>query len=168
VLFCKLTDDQKKLYQDYLKTDEIGKIIDGRHNIFIGLIHLRKICNHPHLFDGGPKLIKSVKRRKHRTREDESEDEDLKRRVPKNKGRRGSSSLSLSLSPDEEESDIELDPNDSFGHWTKSGKMVVVKTLLKLWKRQEHKVLLFTQSRQVIVIHASCVKLRTSIGHCTH
>ncbi|XP_040577120.1 DNA excision repair protein ERCC-6 [Lepeophtheirus salmonis] len=37
-----------------------------------------------------------------------------------------------------------------YGHWRKSGKMIVVEALLKLWKKQEHRVLLFTQSRQLL------------------
>jgi len=41
---------------------------------------------------------------------------------------------------------------DEYGHWERSGKMVVVESLLKLWKKQGHKVLLFTQSRQVGLI----------------
>jgi len=39
--------------------------------------------------------------------------------------------------------------SDGYGYWKRSGKMVVIGTLLKLWKKQMHKVLLFTQSRQV-------------------
>lgn len=30
------------------------KILDGRVQVFVGLINLRKICNHPDLYDGGP------------------------------------------------------------------------------------------------------------------
>ena len=36
-----------------------------------------------------------------------------------------------------------------FGYWRRSGKMVVVEALLKLWIEQGHRVLLFSQSRQV-------------------
>ena len=38
---------------------------------------------------------------------------------------------------------------DEFGYWKKAGKMVVVQALLRLWKTQGHKVLLFTQGRKV-------------------
>jgi DNA excision repair protein ERCC-6 len=40
----------------------------------------------------------------------------------------------------------------------RSGKMVVVESLLKLWKEQGHKVLLFTQSRQMLKILESFAK----------
>lgn len=54
VLFCRLTQEQRQLYQNYLDSGEIKSIIDGRLQIFVGLTNLRKICNHPDLFDGGP------------------------------------------------------------------------------------------------------------------
>ncbi len=40
----------------------------------------------------------------------------------------------------------------------RSGKMIVVESLLKLWKEQGHKVLLFTQSRQMLKILENFVK----------
>ena len=83
--------------------------MDGSLQIFVGLINLRKICNHPDLYDGGPKHY----------------------------GRNKPS---------------EFDEGDDFGHWKRSGKMIVVQALLKLWKKQNHRVLLFTQSRQMLSI----------------
>ncbi|QQP35453.1 DNA excision repair protein ERCC6like, partial [Caligus rogercresseyi] len=50
--------------------------------------------------------------------------------------------------------------NSKFGHWRKSGKMVVVEALLKLWKKQGHRVLLFSQSRQLLSILESFVQSR--------
>lgn len=44
-----------------------------------------------------------------------------------------------------------------YGHWEKAGKMIVVQTLLKLWKRQDHRVVIFTQSRQMLKILESFV-----------
>lgn len=139
VLFCKMTDEQRGLYITYINSKEISSIVQGRFNLFVGLINLRKICNHPHLYDGGPKLIKSTK---------------FARKLPKTK-----SGLDGELTfEDDEGSDIELDPEDAFGHWTKSGKMIVVNTLLKLWHKQKHKVLLFTQSRQMLCILENFVR----------
>ena len=71
--------------------------------IFSGLVALRKICNHPDLFSGGPKNASGPP-------EDELEEE-------------------------------------QFGHWRRSGKMIVVESLLKIWHRQGQRVLLFSQSR---------------------
>ena len=53
VLFCRLTEHQRSLYKDYLESDEVTKIIQGRndhHNMtFKAITTLRKICNHPDL-----------------------------------------------------------------------------------------------------------------------
>lgn len=80
--------------------------------MFPGLITLRKVCNHPDLSTGGPKVFGSVGQSE---KADESANGE----------------------------------SDEYGYWERSGKMVVVESLLKMWKKQGHKVLLFTQSRQV-------------------
>lgn len=109
VLFCRLTDEQRQLYRSYIESGEVKNILDGRLQVFLGLITLRKLCNHPDLFDGGPKHF-------------------------------GTNDLE------------ELEPPEKFGYWKRSGKMIVVESLLKLWKKQGHKVLLFTQSRKMLTI----------------
>lgn len=75
--------------------------------IFAGLITLRKICNHPDLSTGGPRVFIG---------EDIGDDETLE-----------------------------------FGYSGRSGKMIVVESLLKLWKMQGHRVVLFSQSRSVSI-----------------
>lgn len=118
VLFCKLTDRQRKMYQSYLDSPTVRDIKLGLCQIFVGLIQLRKICNHPDLFDSSDcrhQQMQAQKANEIRHKEFFSEDE-------------------------------------TFGHFRKSGKMMVVEALLKLWKKQSHKVLLFTQSRQMLKI----------------
>lgn len=46
-----MSSEQREMYQGYLDSGEIKKIVDGRLQIFVGLTKLRKICNHPDLFD---------------------------------------------------------------------------------------------------------------------
>lgn len=114
VLFCSLTETQRDLYKGYLMSDHISSLLSStnsskrwfaenrtRANVFISIITLRKICNHPdiYLYDAD-----------------------------------------------------EASKNEEWGFYKKSGKMVVVSALLKIWKRQNHRVLLFTQSRQMITI----------------
>ena len=41
---------------------------------------------------------------------------------------------------------------ETYGHWRRSGKMVVVDSLLKLWKSQGHKVLVFSQLKAMLDI----------------
>lgn len=42
--------------------------------------------------------------------------------------------------------------DERFGYYKRSGKMVVVSALLKIWRKQGHRVLLFTQGRGMIGI----------------
>ena len=109
VLFCRLTEEQRSLYKSYIESGEVKNILDGRFKVFMGLIALRKICNHPDLFDGGPKHF-------------------------------GNSDMA------------NLEPEEEFGYWKRSGKLIVVESLLKLWRKQGHKVLLFTQSRKMLTV----------------
>ena len=46
---------------------------------------------------------------------------------------------------------------ETYGHWRRSGKMIVVESLLRLWSHQQHKVLLFTQSKQASLCVHACV-----------
>jgi len=82
--------------------------------VFPGLITLRKVCNHPDLSTGGPRIFGPI----------------------------GNDDADNSASAEA----------DEYGYWKRSGKMIVVESLLKLWKKQGHKVLLFTQSRQVSLV----------------
>ncbi|XP_073408175.1 DNA excision repair protein ERCC-6 isoform X2 [Dendrobates tinctorius] len=109
VLFCRLTDEQRQVYQNFLDSKEVYGILNGDMRVFPGLIALRKICNHPDLFTGGTKILKGTK-------------------------------------------DEDLEETERFGYYKRSGKMIVVESLLKIWHRQGHRVLLFTQSRQMIHI----------------
>ncbi|KGL96282.1 DNA excision repair protein ERCC-6, partial [Charadrius vociferus] len=109
VLFCRLTDEQRQVYQNFINSKEVYQILNGDMQIFSGLVSLRKICNHPDLFSGGPRILKGVP-------------------------------------------DAEVEEADQFGYWKRSGKMIVVESLLKIWHKQGHRVLFFTQSRQMLQI----------------
>uniref|UniRef100_A0A8C1C3U8 DNA excision repair protein ERCC-6 n=1 Tax=Cyprinus carpio carpio TaxID=630221 RepID=A0A8C1C3U8_CYPCA len=109
VLFCRLTEDQQQVYQNFLDSKEVYQILNGDMQIFSGLLVLRKICNHPDVFTGRPRLLRGI--------------------------------------PDDQ-----LTEKEHFGYWKRSGKMIVVESLLRLWFKQGHRVLLFTQSRQMLEI----------------
>ncbi|KAK9470228.1 SNF2 family N-terminal domain-containing protein, partial [Dipodascopsis tothii] len=49
VLFCKLTDEQRAAYNDFLKSAEMQSIFNGKRQVLFGVDILRKICNHPDL-----------------------------------------------------------------------------------------------------------------------
>ncbi|XP_033100305.1 DNA excision repair protein ERCC-6-like [Anneissia japonica] len=50
------------------------------------------------------------------------------------------------------------DESNQYGYWKRSGKMIVIESLLKIWKEQNHKVLLFSQSKQMLDIMEYFVK----------
>nr|CAB3243327.1 DNA excision repair protein ERCC-6 [Phallusia mammillata] len=117
VLFCSLTDEQVEIYKKYLDSETVYSILCRNMKIFVGLIQLRKICNHPDLYTGGTKLLVG-------------------------------------------EQEPPLDSERRFGFWKKSGKMIVIDSLLRIWKKQNKKVLLFTQSKLMLNVLEDFVKLR--------
>lgn len=105
VLFCKLTSEQRAVYNSFLKSKELQSILSGKRQVLYGIDILRKICNHPDLLTG------------------ES--------VPKKR---------------------------NYGDPSKSGKMEVVRALLNLWIQEDHRTLLFCQTRQMLAILESFVR----------
>ena len=103
ILFCKLSDEQRMLYKGYIDKIDLRTIGNFKGMLFTSLTNLRKICNHPRIFEAIGKEV------------------------------------SMSEIGDD-------------GHWKESGKMIVVESLLRLWKRQNHRVLIFTQSVQMLRI----------------
>lgn len=101
VLFCNLTRQQRRAYEDFLGSDDMRSILSGTRQSLYGIDILRKICNHPDLPD-------------HRI-------------LSKSEGYK-------------------------YGSGNKSGKMVIVKNLLTLWKDAGHKTLLFAQHRIMLDI----------------
>ncbi|GJD06797.1 protein chromatin remodeling 8 [Galdieria sulphuraria] len=51
ILFCKLTKEQRELYKKYLNSRELQKVLQGSVNMLTAVSVLRKICNHPDLYD---------------------------------------------------------------------------------------------------------------------
>lgn len=51
VLFCKLTQVQRKKYLEFLHSRELEDIKGGKRRVLYGIDILRKICNHPDLLD---------------------------------------------------------------------------------------------------------------------
>lgn len=49
VLFCKLTKIQRSAYEDFLGSEEMKSISEGKRQALYGVDLLRKICNHPDL-----------------------------------------------------------------------------------------------------------------------
>jgi len=49
VLFCRLSGTQRSLYESYLRSDDVAKVVRGSANLLGAITMLRKICNHPDL-----------------------------------------------------------------------------------------------------------------------
>jgi DNA excision repair protein ERCC-6 len=49
VLFCKLTREQRRIYEGYVDSREVEEIVRGKRNALMGIDAMRKICNHPDL-----------------------------------------------------------------------------------------------------------------------
>ncbi|KAG0331334.1 hypothetical protein BG004_001723 [Podila humilis] len=105
VLFCKLTPPQRAAYEDFLRSNEMTSIMNGKRHALFGIDVVRKICNHADI---------------------------LGREQHKN------------------------DPD--YGDYTKSGKMVVVKALLQMWRKEKHRILLFSQTRTMLDILEKFIK----------
>jgi DNA excision repair protein ERCC-6 len=108
VLFCRLTKVQKEIYREYLKSQQCKDILQGSAQVFVGLINLRKICNHPDLFTDWTQFR-----------------------------------------PEYGENPEEV---AQYGYIQRSGKMIVLENLLKIWFKQNNRCLLFTQSKQMLNI----------------
>ncbi|KAJ5675676.1 DNA repair protein rhp26 [Penicillium macrosclerotiorum] len=51
VIFCKLTQEQRKIYKRFLASNDMISIMKGKRNSLFGIDILRKVCNHPDLVD---------------------------------------------------------------------------------------------------------------------
>ncbi|KXS20289.1 hypothetical protein M427DRAFT_52512 [Gonapodya prolifera JEL478] len=49
VLFCRLSAEQRKVYEGFLSGKEVEAILGGKRHVLFGIDYLRKICNHPDL-----------------------------------------------------------------------------------------------------------------------
>lgn len=106
-----------------------------RANMLIAITSLRKICNHPDLYI-----------------------DNFNQNVITHLNIMKKFSLSINLLRLQNEEDDEEAIDETYRHYKRSGKMVVVSALLKLWKKQNHRVLLFTQARAMILIFEEFLK----------
>eukprot|EP01105_Mastigella_eilhardi_P025720 TRINITY_DN708_c0_g1_i2.p1 TRINITY_DN708_c0_g1~~TRINITY_DN708_c0_g1_i2.p1 ORF type:complete len:1169 (-),score=281.23 TRINITY_DN708_c0_g1_i2:98-3604(-) len=126
VLMCNLTDEQRRMYEGFLKSPDISAVRSGKRNLLAGVDVLRKICNHPDLVlhpqkeeQGQKWVLKLMKREKHR------------RKKP---------------APQTSQTEQQAEPPPI----ERSGKLKVVAQLLRMWKEQDHKALVFCQTRQML------------------
>mmetsp|Transcript_23819 Transcript_23819/g.93650 ORF Transcript_23819/g.93650 Transcript_23819/m.93650 type:complete len:919 (-) Transcript_23819:694-3450(-) len=51
ILFCRMTEYQKEKYLDYLGGRDVRSVLNGNLNMLVAASNLRKICNHPDIFE---------------------------------------------------------------------------------------------------------------------
>jgi DNA excision repair protein ERCC-6 len=137
VLFCKLTRRQRLLYREVLASPEVRLILEGKARHFRTISTLRKLCNHPDLVTPpgteSDSLIKSIDIQKYTMGDDEEEEE-------------------------EDEMGVKGELPADFGNPERAGKMLVLEEVLPTWHKQGHRVLLFSQTRQVLNILEAMVR----------
>ncbi|KAJ2595915.1 DNA repair protein rhp26 [Coemansia sp. RSA 1722] len=145
VLFCRLTPMQRRAYKMFLRSSDMERILVGKLQMLFGVDVARKICDHPDLL-----LLSTMAsaRNTHSFASGIHAEATVAATKP--------SEFSSLDSEDERGADDFVLGNDQlpadYGDWNKSGKLTVVRALLKLWKPEGHKVLIFCQTRQMLDI----------------
>ncbi|KAI8326010.1 hypothetical protein GQ54DRAFT_295142 [Martensiomyces pterosporus] len=147
VLFCRLTPIQRSAYKSFLRSEDMERILSGKLQMLFGVDVARKICDHPDLLllSTLPSAAATYNEARH-------------------KGARPIEGSRDDAIPDPTAADSEYEfmasssrassgmlPPD-YGDWQKSGKLTIVRALLDMWKPHGHKVLIFSQTRQMLDI----------------
>jgi DNA excision repair protein ERCC-6 len=129
VLFCRLSQRQRMLYESFLRSDEVTKVIRGSNQMFSAITVLRKICNHADLACDPDKS---------------SFDSFVKNGYVKEADLHGDDDDDFS------DSDDEIGDEESLTE--RSGKLQVLSKILPLWHKQGHRVLIFCQWKKMLNI----------------
>ncbi|KAJ2892161.1 DNA repair protein rhp26, partial [Coemansia aciculifera] len=149
VLFCRLTPMQRSAYIGFLRSHDMDRILSGKLQMLFGVDVARKICDHPDL------LLLSTLPGAAITHREASGKGVRRDGSPHTDSRRG-----RGASEAESDSEYRLSgaatagehlPPD-YGDCGKSGKLTIVRALLEMWKPHGHKVLIFSQTRQMLDI----------------
>jgi len=127
VLFCRLSQRQRTMYEAYIKSDEVVRLVRGHSDgqLFRSITLLRKIANHPDLVcDPSEASFQSFLQN-------------------------GSTTQPI----DEEDSGVDDDETaDEESLMQRSGKLEVLSRVLPLWQKQGHRVLIFCQWKKMLNI----------------
>ncbi|XP_014231795.1 DNA excision repair protein ERCC-6-like [Trichogramma pretiosum] len=128
VLFCSLTEEQRELYEAHLRSEDVSMILHQKRGD--GQYRARMLV--------ALTALRKICNHPDLYLYDDGND---------------------AIEEDVEEDELQVDENasENFGHWKRSGKMTVVRSLLKIWKKQGHRALLFTQSRQMLYVLESLI-----------
>lgn len=137
ILFCQISDKQRKVYQEILDSDEVSKVLSYRNAAFRAINTLRKLCNHPVLVYQNGAIIWTV---------------DKAMSKLEAKGKKAGNSEPNDDESDEDQTLETLLAKEGSGSisWKDSGKMLVLSKILPLWNSEGHKVLIFCQTTSML------------------
>ncbi|KAJ1731328.1 DNA repair protein rhp26 [Coemansia sp. Benny D160-2] len=178
VLFCRLTPMQRRAYKAFLQSVDMERILQGKLQMLFGVDVARKICDHPDLLLLSTLPSAAGTHRESSTIKDVLAQASGERNVS-NPGYNSDDNAEEYVGPigadsiDSEDEvsgvgrntkDLDSLPPD-YGSYEKSGKLTIVRELLKMWKPQGHKVLIFSQTRQMLDIIESMVVEMADINY---
>ena len=115
------------MYESYLQSDQVKNIIRGSEQCFGPIVMLRKICNHPNLVGDSLESSSAFGKNGVYTEND----------------------IDNYTSSDEDSTDQAYDESTLI---ERSGKLEVLAKILPLWKKQGHRVLIFSQWKKMLDI----------------
>lgn len=128
VLFCRLSQRQRAMYEAYLQSDDVSRVLRGNNMLLAAVTMLRKIANHPDLVcDPSESSFASFV------------------------SNRGAIQASFGNNPESDDDDDDDGGNEET-LLERSGKLEVLAKILPLWKKQGHRVLIFCQWRKMLNI----------------
>ena len=134
VLFCRLSQRQRDMYEAYLKSEDVSRVIRGNNQLLGALTMLRKISNHPDLVcDPSEASFQSFIQN-------------------------GGSQIQPLGEDSDDDSEEEILDEESL--MQRSGKLEVLSKVLPLWHKQGHRVLIFCQWRKMLNIIQRFVMLK--------
>ena len=143
VLSCLLTPLQEDRYLNYLQSEQVQASLLGHVMPFKAIVRLRQICNHPVFYQGchesGSTTIKPNGELVIHASDGMYVIEEYKRmrKTPHS-----------TIEKEEEDNWIDYENVD----WRESCKMVVLNEILHIWKQEQHKVLVYTQTISMLRI----------------
>jgi DNA excision repair protein ERCC-6 len=133
VLFCRLSDQQRDMYEAFLRSDLVKNVFRGSAQLLGAITMLRKICNHPDLVCSPSEsslqaFLQNGFVNENQLVQDAESD---------------ANTSNAEFFYDDEETGMK-----SFVE--RSGKLEVLAKILPLWHRQGHRVLIFCQWRKML------------------
>ncbi|KAJ1964902.1 DNA repair protein rhp26 [Dipsacomyces acuminosporus] len=179
VLFCRLTPIQRSAYMSFLRSVDMERILSGNLQMLFGVDVARKICDHPDLLllSTLPSAASTYSEAQltgrrlgvgdHNNESTSGSESEVDIETVNQRDGGGDVSTSGVAAGSDDEFGAENTQTASrvlpadYGDWQKSGKLTIVRALLDMWRPQGHKVLIFSQTRQMLdIIERMFVQMR--------